>query len=646
MIVRRLDLMQIRAQSALACTEDIINLKECKVRIRTTMDEGNLPLAVSIIRQVNEIDAEAASSSEDYIVIKELEKELRVMVQKEFSKSMEDSNINKVMSICPLLQTLGLEKEARDNFLNFVERTVFIGVSADANSVEGAKDPATGYAQALSSVFNSSYVILQQYLPMVIQGMESSLGDVYFIRRLHSKCEVEAGMILKRYMKFRNIQEIMLSLKNNSQSSSTTITKGSSTITISSSDMHVILDELALLIQFCCMYSKYLKQLCQGAEQRKRSNMIIEENSSSTSSSSSILVFAGPTEFDKMVDELINKFYMEGEKWLMRMGLRTALPSNQISSGENENGLDECFFVLHRCGQRAIATNNIQAACAVLHDISDLLSTDLLSKLTDLLLITTNKVSSTLKEQINIYINCTRSDNTNGIDNSGEVSKGLMDAMSLLQVKEGSTYGDKWGVAIYMEYFDIAEMCMRYTDRLNNDISAAGSSVYQDAFNESLPSLPSLTKNINSNNSVSNSNEMDKLRLCKEDFDGCKMSFNQALIQGAERLVNVSQKLMKELLVHTFSRNGPLGGIKFDIADDKFDSQSTIGLLPKVLIVPFEAIINICISSVSESNKDVIINLLVMACCERIEHYISQVIIIISSSSSSIILIINYYYYL
>ena len=42
------------------------------------------------------------------------------------------------MLLCPLLQTLGLETEARDNFLSFIEKTIFIAVSADANSVDGA----------------------------------------------------------------------------------------------------------------------------------------------------------------------------------------------------------------------------------------------------------------------------------------------------------------------------------------------------------------------------------------------------------------------------------------------------------------------------------------------------------------------------
>ena len=50
---------------------------------------------------------------------------------------------------------------------------------------------------------------------MVIQGMESSLGDIYFIRKLHAKCEQESGLVLKRYMKFRHIKNTIAMMKTN-----------------------------------------------------------------------------------------------------------------------------------------------------------------------------------------------------------------------------------------------------------------------------------------------------------------------------------------------------------------------------------------------------------------------------------------------
>ena len=124
--------------------------------------------------------------------------------------------------------------------------------------------------------------------------------------------------------------------------------KGAGANSIAASDIHVILDELALLIQYCCMYSKYLKQLTDGAEKRLRSeasvitDSVTRQHSSSGGNSvgsprmspgktlpsssggglysgggtgghaSAVVVFDGPTDVDKMVDELVNRYYMEG----------------------------------------------------------------------------------------------------------------------------------------------------------------------------------------------------------------------------------------------------------------------------------------------------------------------------------------------
>jgi hypothetical protein len=221
----------------------------------------------------------------------------------------------------------------------------------------------------LSNVFNSTYLIIQQYLPMVIQGLENSLGDVHFIRRLHKRCEQEAGLVLKRFMKYRTLKDTISGIKSMSADPN-------GKQSVQPSDIHLVMDELALLIQYCCRYAKYLKHICNGAESKPRQKSVDASPSSTgstttgspeveTSSTTAVVVvtvFAGQTEFDKMVDELINKYYMEGEKWLMKTGIRQALP-RQVEEGIK---LDECFFVLQKCGLRAVASNNIQAACAVL----------------------------------------------------------------------------------------------------------------------------------------------------------------------------------------------------------------------------------------------------------------------------------------
>lgn len=113
------------------------------------IEEQNLSLAVSFIRQVHEIDVKAAKTSDDFEVILQKEAELKELVKIEFagaiaqSNTDAQSNINAVMALCPLLQTLGLESEARDDFLVFVEKSIFVAISADLMP-ENTKDEAVG----------------------------------------------------------------------------------------------------------------------------------------------------------------------------------------------------------------------------------------------------------------------------------------------------------------------------------------------------------------------------------------------------------------------------------------------------------------------------------------------------------------------
>ena len=124
-MVRRLDNMQLRAQQALACTEDILTLKDCKISLENAIEKSDLIQCVKYLQQVKKISPEAAATSDDYKAILKLEIKIKELVQIEFSKAIEASATNDVMALCPLLQILGLETSARNQFLDFVERHVF-----------------------------------------------------------------------------------------------------------------------------------------------------------------------------------------------------------------------------------------------------------------------------------------------------------------------------------------------------------------------------------------------------------------------------------------------------------------------------------------------------------------------------------------
>lgn len=537
-LVRRLDTVQIRAQQALACTEDVINLKSCRHGIEAALEEKNLQAAVSFVKLVHDIDPEVAKSSDDYAPVVQAERETKLLVHEEFKKAVERSDIQMVISLCPTLQTLGLENEARDSFLEFIDKNVFNALSADACAVDGATDPATGYAQALSNIFNAAFAIIQQYLPVVIEGMENSNGDIYFIRKLHAVCTKESGIILKRYMKYRKMKDLMLSIKSGAFS------KGVPSV----AEVHGILDEFALLLQYCCSYSNYIHDLSRNAEKARNQSGKPGGSKVPNGSQSRIVFDIGHENgFDSMVEELISIYYIESEKWLIQTGLRTVVIAqssvssshgNAPESGGNSQsstagdaddgftsngGLDEFFFVLQRCTMRAIGSSSVQASCAVLHLIADCLSGDVMRVLNSRLNSSVSKIASILADIISKW---SRKDND--VSNlSDSFSSGIKSAFSLASSltsnshgasNQGNSAGGLDALLISsrdaLDSFNTCSVCVRYIERLSKQVMMTASSV----FPEISPTSTSRT---------SQSDTTSKILICRDDFNNVEMAFKK-----------------------------------------------------------------------------------------------------------------------
>jgi hypothetical protein len=668
MMVRRLDDIQIRAQEALACTEDVINIKDCKIGVMTAIEEHNLPLAVSFIRQVHDIDQQAAKASDDYLAILEAEKEVCSLVRAEFEAAIQSSDIDLVLKLCPLLQTVGLEVEARDKFITFMEDNIFIGVSADAADIDST-DHATAYAQTLASIFNNACLIYQQYLPVVIQGMEKSDGDVVFIRRLHNKCSKESGLVLKRYMKFRNVKSSIAA----ATASSSVLSRMSNTRNKKThgpgqppqpAEMHQILDEIAIILQYCCSYAQYVTLLCKGAEDRPREHSLPppptptsgDPTEPSTHVSTvrveRVRVFGGPCDFDQMVDELINSYYVEGEHWLMLWGIECVTKAvKKSSTGKNNNteimtngdsGYDEnadndsgdfdgCFFVLQRCSQRAVATNNIHAACAVLHFMADHLSNDLLHFLTQELESAVNGLSVYITAVMHDILKTNSSpggkDSISGIAKGLALTKGLQSVFSSRigvggggggeqqQQDQDSPQGTQQEVEA-MEVFNSVELCARYTTSLRREIASTSREVFGTDVN-------SVTDDGDGDDgsSLAVTDSLAKINMCLENFDECRECFVQAINNAYANLVANCDTLMVQVLTQV------LGEIHFEYEGDAFDEQEGVQMVPKVLVAPFEILIGLCTESLNDTNKDLLIGMLVTAYASSMERFISEVFI-------------------
>ena len=89
----------------------------------------------------------------------------------------------------------------------------------------------------------------------------------------------------------------------------------------------------------------------------------------------------------------------------------------------------------------------------------------------------------------------------------------------------GDAEDDTWGIAKAMRIFNVAETCMRYTDRLGKEINQSGSSV----FGKSLGSASNGQHNRagNAGSASAPTTDADKLKMCCENLESAKITFQQ-----------------------------------------------------------------------------------------------------------------------
>jgi COG4 transport protein len=518
--IRRLDNMFTRANNTLQYVENILNLKESKSELLLAINENNLHQAVGILNRVHSIESLTVEPTDDYIAIQTAEVEVRTLVKKEFSTAIESSNIELVMSLCPLLSTLGLEEEARDSFLSFMSKAVFVNITADSipqDDNDSNADIATAYASSLSSIFNSCYLIMQQYLPVIIEGMETTYGDVHFIRQLYNKCAREATVVLKRYMKYRQVRETIQTIKlSTTATSSSAVPPSSSIRPVSSSEMHTILDEMTVLIQYACTYNKYILQICIGAENRKRKHTSVP-----------ITVFDKPTEFNQLIDEFIQRYYVEGEKWLISTALSHVFTKQMSSDQSINSSLDESFFILQRCLQRSIASQNIDATIAVLHSMCMLFTGPMLKEAQEIVDTAVDKISSIIQTNINGFYRSIDANYNPEPEPEVEQSNAMLLHKSLQNLYVTSTTASSLNetneekLILATESFQLISTCQRYIERLG-----------RDAIDLSMQLVAS--------------EESDKLQVCRDDFTNAKNAFHN--VSYCYHFISISYILVCNIL--------------------------------------------------------------------------------------------------
>lgn len=97
-------------------------------------------------------------------------------------------------------------------------------------------------------------------------------------------------------------------------------------------------------------------------------------------------------------------------------------------------------------------------------------------------------------------------------------------------------------------------------------------------------------------------------------------------MQVAADKISVSyESALRALLSSLLGKQGPQGGVKWNLPDDTFDIQPAVSLLPKSIIDPIGILVSLCTCDVSDTAKESIVLLIIGSTAHRIEQYILQV---------------------
>ena len=100
---------------------------------------------------------------------------------------------------------------------------------------------------------------------------------------------------------------------------------------------------------------------------------------------------------------------------------------------------------------------------------------------------------------------------------------------------------DVWGTRSYLRLFEIAETALRYSERLAKEIAAAGDAIYSPSAGASSAQSTSLAPAAAGSSGAAAAaagakgaakltNETDKLKLCREEFDTVNTSLSSVRV--------------------------------------------------------------------------------------------------------------------
>ncbi|CAN8070117.1 unnamed protein product [Agarophyton chilense] len=369
--VRTLDALLTRANDALSWADDILSLRVCAEGAKTSLSADDLASAARHVQTYltlgDAIRADAASATAVSQIEQsraELSRKVRTAAgQKLKSELSTEDAISTVQLFVPIgLPEEGLEKLcghfkarlARESDTDV--RELLLDTTAEST---GAEEP---HIIALARLFESVAAIVHDGRPSLVNLFGVS-AITFILGGLQEQCDLSLKRILDRYEEARRMDEVIRALRSE---------------TTNARELDGLLNELTLMSQRIAGYIDFLvgKKIPAAAvgdtdhanDEWKEEYLKIEK----------MLQKSGL--FKRKRD--LAGFYNTIESYFMRENARLAIKIDESNGedAETSTAVDDFFFVLQKCFQRAFAYGDTdpEVLRLVLNQVSLCLTNDLI----------------------------------------------------------------------------------------------------------------------------------------------------------------------------------------------------------------------------------------------------------------------------
>lgn len=364
--VRVLHARADRTRTALSRVEDVLTLRVCAEGAKTSLSAHDLASAARHVERYLQLDhdvrndeSSAAAVAQITQSMHELSRKVRERADSALAASPDSVSADPtrafraVLDAARLFVPLGMPDEGLRRLANYLSSQIARETDADIRSLlesAGSRNAAGAdevHIAALTRLFEAVAAYLHECSDEVSQIFGKD-AIVELAMSLQTQCDIHSAKILERYLEARHLDEVVRAVRSD---------------TANARDLDPLLDELTLLSQRIASYFKYLRE--NYADESNELGVTLDKSSLAKSSIQ------------------LAQRYVAIEAYFMRENARKAIRIDEAPISDDvhtSTAVDDFFFVVQKCSQRALAYGNlaVEPNVAVLRHVASVMSGDLL----------------------------------------------------------------------------------------------------------------------------------------------------------------------------------------------------------------------------------------------------------------------------